>query len=153
MWLHPLCPLPLSKCHYAFHHRLNSSLIHPESPLMKSRSSAEFQKECQNLPPLHYPCRQPDPVEKRAEKKLSPAICHASQLALAHVKCMYTSKEMMRMAISKALSALLDYLNASPAGEHGCVKAKWVNRSYRNAKVSHGFYRVSLCVLVGSLLP
>lgn len=91
---------------------------------MKSRSSAELQKECQNLPPLHYPYHQSDPVEKRAEKKLSPAICHASQLVLAHVKCMYTSKEMMRMAISPALSALLDYLNASPAGEQDCVYTK-----------------------------
>lgn len=96
---------------------------------MKSRSSAELQKECQNLPPLHYPYHQPDPVEKNAEKKLS-SICHAFQPALAHVKCMYTSKEMMRMAISQALSALLDYLNASHAGEQGCVKAKWVNRSH-----------------------
>lgn len=63
-------------------------------------------------------------MEKRAETKLSPAICHASQQALAHVKCMYTSKEMMRMAISQALPALLDYLNASPAGEQGCVKGE-----------------------------
>ncbi|KAI9517007.1 hypothetical protein NQZ68_011484 [Dissostichus eleginoides] len=40
----------------------------PSSPkhmnhLKKSRSSAQFQKECQNLPPLHYPYRQPDLVE------------------------------------------------------------------------------------------
>jgi len=110
------------------------SLLCSQSPLMKSRSSAELQKECQNLPPLHHPYCQPDPMEKRAEKKLSPAICHASQQALAHVKCMCTSKEMMRMAFSQALSALLDYLNASPAGERGRVEGKLVNRSYRNAK-------------------
>lgn len=91
---------------------------------MKSRSSAELQKECQNLPPLHYPYHQPDRMKKRAEKKFSQAICHASQPALAHVKCMYTSKEMMRMAISQALCALLNYLNACPAGEQGCVKPK-----------------------------
>ena len=30
----------------------------------------------------------------------------------------------MRMAISRAPSALLGYLNASPAGERGCVKRK-----------------------------
>ena len=48
------------------------------------------------------------------------------------------------MAIAQVLSALLDYLNASPAGEQGCVKGKRVNTSYREAKVSHGFYSTGL---------
>lgn len=101
----------LTKCHYAFHRRLNSYLIHPESPLMKSRSSAEFQKRNAKI---SHPCtisrRQPDPVENLAEKKLSPAICHASQPALAHVKRMYTSKGMMRMAISKSALCIVRLL-------------------------------------------
>lgn len=50
--LYLLCPLPLTKCHYAFHHRINSSLFHQEFVLMKSRSSAEL---CQNAK-IPHPC-------------------------------------------------------------------------------------------------
>lgn len=96
---------------------------------MKSRSSAELQKECQNLPPLYYPYHQPDPW-KNAQRRNSLQHLSCFSAGSGSLKCTYTSKEMMRMAISQALSALLDYFNASPSSEQVCVKAKWVNRSY-----------------------
>lgn len=88
------CPLPLTKCHYAFHHKLNSYRIHPESPLMKSRSSAEFQKECQNLPPLYYPIPPARPWGKTCgeETLSSEFVMLLSQLWLTLNVCTHQRK-------------------------------------------------------------
>lgn len=83
------------------------------------------------------------PHGKNVHRSNSPAICHASQPALAHIN-VHTHQRSENGYFTTTL-CIVTLPKCLLCCEQGCVKVKRVNRSHRN-----GFYSIGLSALLDS---